>query len=355
MSSLIESSFWEGKKVFLTGHTGFKGSWLSIWLTHLGAEVKGYSLDPVTKDNLYETARISDLVDSDINDIRDFNELSSSLNKFCPDIVIHMAAQPLVRFSYKNPLETYETNVMGTAKVLESSRQCNTVKAIVNITTDKCYENKDQNWGYKESDPMGGVDPYSSSKGCAEIVTSAYRRSFLEIKDIGVSTARAGNVIGGGDWAEDRLIPDILRSFEKEKPVRIRYPKASRPWQHVLDPLYGYLVLTQRLFKDPLKFSTAWNFGPYERDVKSVEWILRRMVDLWPGAKWELDETDRLYESQILKLDITKAVKGLGWTPTWNIDVALEKIIDWHKSWKAGEDMQLVCLEEIKQFTKSIN
>lgn len=351
---MINSEFWKGKKVFLTGHTGFKGSWLSIWLNSLDAIVKGYSLKPETNPNLFTIAGIEGLVETDINDIRDYSKLCTSILKFSPDIVFHMAAQPLVRTSYEKPLETYEANVMGTANLLEAVRQCPSVKAVVNITTDKCYENNEWVWGYKETDPMGGRDPYSSSKGCSELVTASYRESFLKHSNIGVATARAGNVIGGGDWAEDRLIPDILRSFEASKSVIIRNPDATRPWQHVLEPLSGYLVLAEQLFKNPGEFSEAWNFGPHDRDVRRVDWILDQMTSLWPNASWELDRDDNPHEAMLLKLDISKASAILGWEPKWGLNVTLGKIVRWHKRWIEGADMRVECINEINEFTKGM-
>jgi CDP-glucose 4,6-dehydratase len=351
---MINSGFWKGKKVFLTGHTGFKGSWLSIWLSSLGAVVKGYALKPSTNTNLFEIAGIARLVESEINDIRDYSALSASILEFSPDIVFHLAAQPLVLTSYRNPLETYEVNIMGTANLLEAARHCPSVKAIVNITTDKCYENNEWVWGYKETDPMGGRDPYSSSKGCAELVTAAYRESFLKQNGTGVATARAGNVIGGGDWAEDRLIPDILKAFDAKKPVIIRNPKATRPWQHVLEPLSGYIMLAEQLFEAPNKFSEGWNFGPYDNDVQPVDWILNRMTELWPGASWDLDTVDNPHEAILLKLDISKASAFLNWTPTWSLAITLGKIVEWHKVWGSEGDMQAVCLAEINEFTKDM-
>jgi len=265
-----------------------------------------------------------------------------------------MAAQPLVRASYEKPLETYETNVMGTANLLEAVRQCSSVKAVVNITTDKCYENNEWVWGYKETDPMGGRDPYSSSKGCSELVTASYRESFLKGANVGVATARAGNVIGGGDWAEDRLIPDILRAFEASSPVIIRNPNATRPWQHVLEPLSGYLSLAEQLFKNPRDFSEGWNFGPYDRDVRPVDWILDEMTTLWPEASWALDQDDNPHEAMLLKLDISKASAILGWVPTWDLNVTLGKIVRWHKHWIEGADMRVECIKEINEFTEDM-
>jgi CDP-glucose 4,6-dehydratase len=348
--TVIDKDFWQGKRVFLTGHTGFKGSWLSLWLFSLGAEVKGYALNPPTSPSLFNEAKVSSIIDSQIGDIRDQDTLHESMTEFNPDILIHMAAQPLVRYSYEAPIETYEVNVIGTAKVLEVARNCSNLKAIVNITTDKCYENDERSEGYKESDPMGGYDPYSSSKGCAELVGSAYRRSFLQNQGIGLASVRAGNVIGGGDWADDRLIPDILRSFEKNNPVIIRNPKATRPWQHVLEPLAGYLILAQKLYKDQKEYAEGWNFGPNDNDVKSVDWILNKMIGKWPNSSWKLDSSSNPHEANFLQLDISKAESKLGWKPVWELSYTLEKIIDWHQAWLNKEDMQAVCLSEIKVY-----
>jgi len=349
---LIDREFWHGKRVFLTGHTGFKGSWLSLWLYSLGVTVKGYSLIPPTSPSLFKEANIKSICDSQIGDILNFEVLKKSIADFNPDVLIHMAAQPLVRYSYDAPIETYETNVMGTVNVLESARFCKNLKAIVNITTDKCYENDGRYAGYKEDDQMGGYDPYSSSKGCAELVTSTYRRSFLQEKGIGLASVRAGNVIGGGDWADDRLIPDILRSFENNESVVIRNPKATRPWQHVLEPLSGYLILAEKLYKNQKKYSEGWNFGPNEKDVKPVDWILNKMVNRWPDSSWKLDHNSNPHESDFLKLDISKVKSKLGWKPVWELSYTLEKIIDWHKAWLDKENMQTICLAEIEEYTK---
>jgi CDP-glucose 4,6-dehydratase len=352
---MIDSDFWQGKRVFLTGHTGFKGSWLALWLHSLGAEVKGYALSPPTNPSLFNEARIDSIIDSQIADIRDQDTLHESMTEFNPDILIHMAAQPLVRYSYVAPIETYEVNVIGTAKVLEVARNCPNLKAIVNITTDKCYENDGRVEGYKENDPMGGYDPYSSSKGCAELVTSSYRRSFLQDQGVGIASVRAGNVIGGGDWADDRLIPDILRSFEKNKPVVIRNPKATRPWQHVLEPLSGYLILVQNLYKDQKLYAEGWNFGPNEKDVKPVDWILDKMISKWPDSSWELDGNTSPHEADFLKLDISKAKSQLGWNPVWKLSHTLEKIVNWHQAWLNKEDIQAICFAEIEEYTKDMN
>jgi CDP-glucose 4,6-dehydratase len=352
---MIDQEFWKGKRVFLTGHTGFKGSWLSLWLCSLGAEVRGYALNPPTSPSLFNEAKIDTIIDSQIADIRDQDTLHESMTGFNPDILIHMAAQPLVRYSYDAPIETYEVNVIGTAKVLEVARSCPNLRAIVNITTDKCYENDGRAEGYKENDPMGGYDPYSSSKGCAELVASSYRRSFLQDQGIGIASVRAGNVIGGGDWADDRLIPDILRSFEKNKPVVIRNPKATRPWQHVLEPLSGYLILAQNLYKDQKKYAEGWNFGPNEKDVQPVDWILDKMISKWPNSSWELDNNSNPHEAGFLKLDISKAKSKLGWSPVWELSQTLEKIVSWHQAWLNKDDMQAVCLTEIEEYMKEIN
>ena len=353
--STIDKDFWQGKRVFLTGHTGFKGSWLSLWLVSLGAKVKGYALSPPTSPSLFIEANIDSIIDSQIADIRDQDTLHESMTKFSPDILIHMAAQPLVRYSYDEPIETYEVNVIGTAKVLEVARSCPNLKAIVNITTDKCYENDERAEGYKEDDPMGGYDPYSSSKGCAELVASSYRRSFLQDQGVGLASVRAGNVIGGGDWADDRLIPDILRSFENGSPVVIRNPKATRPWQHVLEPLSGYLILTQGLYEEQKKYAEGWNFGPNEQDVKPVDWILDKMILKWPNSSWKLDSNSSPHEAGFLKLDIAKAKAKLGWNPVWELSHTLEKIIGWHRAWLDKEDMQAICLAEIEEYTRDMN
>ena len=352
---MIDKEFWSGKRVFITGHTGFKGSWLSLWLGHLGSSVKGYALLPQTSPSLFEVANVGELIDSQYGDIRDQELLHESMVNFDPDILIHMAAQSLVRYSYNNPVETYEINVIGTAKVLEVARSCNNLKAIINITTDKCYENEGFDKSYKETDPMGGYDPYSSSKGCAELIASSYRRSYLSDLGIGVASVRAGNVIGGGDWASDRLIPDILRSFQKNKPVIIRNPKATRPWQNVLEPLSGYLILAQKLYKNNKDYSEGWNFGPKEHDVESVGWILDQMIAQWPGSSWKLDQDPNPHEEGFLKLDISKAELELDWKPLWKLDYTLKKIILWHKAWQYKENMQAICLEDSEGYMKDMN
>jgi|TARA_B110000967_G_C18835287_1_gene536336 CDP-glucose 4,6-dehydratase len=352
---MIDKDFWKGKRVFLTGHTGFKGSWLSLWLSSLGAIVRGYSLPPPTSPSLFVEARVEELIDSIVGDIRNQELLNKSMVSFDPEILIHMAAQPLVRYSYEEPIETYEVNIIGTAKVLEVARSCKKLKTIINITTDKCYENVGFDKSYKETDPMGGYDPYSSSKGCAELVAGSYRRSFFHDLGIGIASVRAGNVIGGGDWANDRLIPDILRSFELKEPVIVRNPKATRPWQHVLEPLSGYLLLAQLLYSEPKIYSEGWNFGPNEKDVKPVHWILDKMTLRWPNASWKADDNVNLHEAGFLKLDISKAKDRLNWKPVWELDKTLEKIVIWHNAWICKNDMQHLCLDEINNYTKDMN
>jgi CDP-glucose 4,6-dehydratase len=348
----VNPSFWKGKKVYLTGHTGFKGSWMSLWLQSMGAIVKGYSLEPNTTPNLFTVANVGTAMDSEIGDIRDLNQISKSMSNFNPDILIHMAAQPLVRLSYLEPVDTYTTNVIGTVNVLEAARNCLNLKAIVSVTTDKCYENKEWDWGYRESEPMGGHDPYSSSKGCAELVISAYRRSFFsESNTASLASARAGNVIGGGDWSDDRLIPDILRSFEKSKPVIVRNPLSTRPWQHVLEPISGYMVLAENLFENSSDFSGGWNFGPKVDDCKSVNWILDKMVEKWgKGASWEFDNNNNSHEAGYLKLDCSKAASKLNWYPKWNLDFTLDSIINWNQDFLSGKNMQERCLVEISKY-----
>lgn len=352
MKAAVNSAFWKGKKIFLTGHTGFKGSWLSLWLQLMGADVKGFSLAPPTTPALFNEARAGKDMQSDLGDIRQPDVIAKSMVAFDPDILIHMAAQPLVRLSYREPVETYSTNVMGTLHVLEAARQCANLRAIVNVTTDKCYENREWEWGYREDEPMGGHDPYSNSKGCVELVTSAYRKSFFHNpQGAALASARAGNVIGGGDWAEDRLVPDILRAFEKKQPVVIRNPQATRPWQHVLEPLGGYLVLAENLWEQGHEFAQGWNFGPKDEDAHPVEWILDHMVEAWgPEASWELSNDAQPHEARYLKLDISKARSRLHWSPTWSLDKTLASIVRWHRAWLAQEDIQIHCLNEINAY-----
>lgn len=352
----MNAAFWRGKKVFLTGHTGFKGSWLSLWLQQLGAELTGYALVPPTNPSLFEVACVEKGMASIIGDIRDGVALANAMRQAEPEIVIHMAAQPLVRRSYVDPVETYSTNVMGTVLMLEAVRQTPSVRAVVNVTTDKCYENKEWVWGYRESEPIGGFDPYSNSKGCSELVTAAYRNSFFNSArysehHVALATTRAGNVIGGGDWAEDRLIPDILAAFENSRPVVVRNPHATRPWQHVLEPLRGYLMLAEKLYTEGPAFAEAWNFGPHGDDAKPVEWIVRQLAQKWSnGASWQIDEGDHPHEATYLKLDISKADHYLGWQPAMRLDHALGLIVDWARGKQAGADLRALTQAQIEAY-----
>ncbi len=356
----MKASFWKGKRVLITGHTGFKGSWLSLWLQELGAELIGLSLDPPSSPNLYEQANISDGMISLRVDIRNLDEIKLLFIEYQPEIVFHLAAQALVRYSYDEPVETYAVNVMGTLHILEAIRAVQSVRAAVMVTTDKCYDNKEWEWGYRENEPMGGHDPYSSSKGCAELLIASYRDSYFPVQkyaqhQTAVASVRAGNVIGGGDWAKNRLIPDILRAFEEKKSVIVRNPGATRPWQHVLEPLSGYLVLAQKLYEKTGEYSEAWNFGPYDMSVKPVDWILNKMVSKWEGASWKLDKSVHPYEAGFLKLDISKAETKLDWHPIWGLEHALTKIIQWHKAWVKKKNMQKICLDEIKEYMRDMN
>jgi len=356
MENMVEQSFWAGKTVLLTGHTGFKGSWLSLWLQSMGAKVVGFALDPPSNPSMFEVSKVSDGMTSIRGDIRDFSALEAVFKKHQPVIVFHLAAQALVRYSYSNPVETYSTNVMGTVHVLEASRQVGSVRAIVNVTSDKCYENREWVWGYRENEAMGGYDPYSNSKGCAELVASAYRNSFFNPihyskHGVALASARAGNVIGGGDWANDRLIPDIMRSIARGKPVHIRNPLAIRPWQHVLEPLSGYLLLAQKLYQEGEKFAEGWNFGPNDEDAKPVQWIVEGLIKAWgEGASWVLDEGNHPHEAHYLKLDCSKAKTRLGWHPRWHLGTALGAIIDWHQAYRVNKSMRDLSIEQIQAF-----
>lgn len=347
----MNPSFWLGKRVFLTGHTGFKGGWLSLWLQSMGSEVHGYALNPPTETNLFTLAAVGKgMVSSVIADIRDLEKLSRAMKAAQPEIVFHLAAQPLVRHSYADPVETYGVNVMGTVNLLESVRQTPGVKAVVNVTTDKCYENQEWMWAYRENEPMGGFDPYSSSKGCSELVTAAYRRSFLEPAGIALASARAGNVIGGGDWATDRLIPDFLRALDAGEILRIRDPLATRPWQHVLEPLSGYLMLAERLFTDGLDYAEAWNFGPSDDDACSVQWILERLMEMRNDVKWQQEGIPQAHEAHQLKLDSSKARTLLGWHPRWKVQNALQETLAWHQAWRNGQDMKSFSLAQVANY-----
>ena len=347
-------SFWNDKTVFLTGHTGFKGGWISHWLYELGASVHGYSLEPPTQPSFFTETRLQRrLARTTVGDIRNFGELTSALKQAKPDIIIHMAAQPLVRESYNTPVETFAANVIGTVNVLEAARQVGTAKAIVNITTDKCYENKEWLWPYRENDRLGGHDPYSASKACAEIAAAAYRNSFLADANIQLASARAGNVIGGGDWATDRLIPDFLRALDAGKTLSIRSPNAVRPWQHVLEPLSGYLMLAEKLYSDGGAFAEAWNFGPNHEDAKSASWIVERLCALTPSARWKTESAKQPHEAGLLTLDSSKAKAELGWDPRWNLETALSKTTEWHQAWRNREDMAAITTQQIQVYANS--
>ena len=354
-STKVNPDFWSGKKVFITGHTGFKGGWLSIWLHSMGVELFGYSLEPRTSPNFFDVGQIKSLYKkSYISDICDLKLLKNAIEECQPDILIHMAAQPLVRYSYINPVDTYATNVMGTVNALESVRHVNSIKSVVIVTTDKCYENREWEWGYRENEPMGGFDPYSNSKGCAELVTSAFRSSYFSIAgSASVASARAGNVIGGGDWSEDRLIPDAIRAFEGSNTLMIRNPLATRPWQHVLEPLSGYLILAEKLFNNN-NFAGAWNFGPNDTDARSVAEVIDLLIKQWgTGAKWLKEGAEQPHEAHLLKLDCSKARQHLSWVPKWNLEMAVEKIVSWQRAFVAKQNMQLFSLSQINQYMES--
>lgn len=348
--------FFASKKIFITGHTGFKGSWLCLWLHSLGAEISGYALKPPTRPSLFELCGIDKLVKSTVADVRDFKNLKKSLLSAKPEIIFHMAAQPLVLESYKDPVGTYSTNVLGTVHLLEAARACESVKAVVNVTSDKCYENKECLRGYVESEPMGGFDPYSNSKGCSELITSAYRNSFFppspSRSNAGIASARAGNVIGGGDWAADRLVPDCVRSLLKNQTIVVRNPGAIRPWQHVLEPLSGYLTLAERLYKNPSQYSEAWNFGPDSRDEKPVRWIVKEFCADWGGnASFKIVSKKQPHEANYLKLDCSKAKTRLKWHPRWDLEQAIAKTVEWAKAYNDKKNLTEVCLRQIREYS----
>jgi CDP-glucose 4,6-dehydratase len=354
---MVKSVF-AGRRIFVTGHTGFKGGWLSLSLARLGALVRGYALDPVTEPNLFSSGRIGSLVDDVRGDIRDAVRLDGALREFAPEIVFHLAAQPLVRRSYVDPVGTYAINVLGTANLLESIRILPSVRAVVVVTTDKCYLNREWRWGYRETDPLGGHDPYSSSKACAEILCASYRSSFFSPESaehkVLLATARAGNVIGGGDWSEDRLIPDLIRGFIGGEPVPIRRPQSVRPWQHVLEPIAGYLLLAEKLLAGDERFADAWNFGPWDDDAWPVERIATTMARRWGGgATWFCDGHQSVHEAGLLKLDSSKARAELGWQPRLRLDIALEWLVDWYQAWQGGAEMQSFTLKQIAEYARA--
>ncbi len=354
---MIDKKFWKGKKVFITGHTGFKGSWLCLWLSALEADVCGYALRPHTDPSLFQLCRVDELVQSMIGDIRESKSLATAMCSSLPEVVIHMAAQPLVRDSYKIPVATYETNVMGTVNVFEAVRTCKSVKAVINVTTDKCYENKEWVWGYRENEPLGGFDPYSNSKACSELVTAAYRSSYFNLRDyashgVAIASARAGNVIGGGDWATDRIIPDCIRAFLRTEPVLIRNPHAVRPWQHVLEPLSGYLMLAQKLIQQGARFAEAWNFGPDDIDAKPVEWLVQQLcAKLGGNLSYKIDLGKQPHESNYLKLDCSKAKRELGWVPCWSLDKTIDSIQEWTSAYRENKDLRSVCFKQIEEYS----
>lgn len=352
----LNRSFWKGRRVFLTGHTGFKGSWLSLWLRSLGANVTGYALDAPTQPNLFEQARVAGSIRSIHGDIRDFSRLKSALGECGPEVVIHMAAQSVVRRGYENPIENYSTNVMGAVHLLEAVRQLKLSCAVVNVTSDKCYENREWVWGYRENEPMGGRDPYSNSKGCAELVTSAYRESFFstglgEAHGVALASARAGNAVGGGDWTGDQLIPDLMRAFLAGRPCLIRNPSAFRPWQFVLEPLRGYLLLAERLLEDGPRFASGWNFGPADNDARPVGWIADELVRSWGGeASWTRDSAVHPREAHALKLDTSKAGTCLAWRPVLPLQQALGWIVEWYRAFQNGDDLQRLTANQIERY-----
>jgi CDP-glucose 4,6-dehydratase len=347
----VEPAFWEGRRVLLTGHTGFKGAWLALWLQSLGAQLTGFSDGVPTEPSLYERARVGEGMTDVTGDVRDPAVVEAAISACDPELVIHMAAQSLVRRSFDEPRETYETNVMGTVNVLDAVRRHGAVRAVVNVTSDKCYENREWEWGYREHEPMGGYDPYSNSKGCAELVTAAFRRSFFSDPDLTrLASARAGNVIGGGDWAADRLVPDLMRAALAGEALHVRNPEAVRPWQHVLNPLSGYLVLAQALWESP-EHACGWNFGPADEDARPVGWIVQRMSELWPDELRVVhDDGPHPHEARYLKLDSSRARTHLGWRPRWGLAEGLDAVVDWYRRLRDGEDLNEATLEQIRAF-----
>ena len=351
-------NIYKDKRVLITGHTGFKGSWLTLWLTELGAEVIGYSLGTPTKPSLFEVLNLRNGIIHIVGDVRDGDKLKRVFKEYKPDVVFHMAAQPLVRFSYKEPKLTYETNVIGTLNLFEAVKETESVRVAINVTSDKCYENREWVYGYRENDSMGGYDPYSSSKGCAEILTSAYRSSYFNPKDYGklhqvsLASVRAGNVIGGGDWQVDRLLPDCVKALSKREVIKIRNPKAIRPWQHVLEPLSGYLWLGALMWKEPTKFCGGWNFGPSDEDVLTVEEVVKRVIELWGGGEYKIMNSNiKYHEAKLLKLDISKAHFYLKWKSIYSVDKALEETINWYKEYySGGNNVYTYTLGQIKSY-----
>lgn len=353
---VMNPEFWNNKRVLVTGHTGFKGCWLSLWLHRMRASVTGFALDPPTIPSLYAETHLNRAIVSVHGDVRNAPHLLEVIQSHRPEIIFHLAAQPLVSRSYHDPIETYATNVMGTVHLLDAVRKSDSVRVVVNVTSDKCYENAEWVWGYRETDPMGGYDPYSSSKGCAELVTAAFRRSFFSSEQTAtaiaaIASARAGNVIGGGDWAENRLVPDLIRGFLDRQTVTIRRPDAVRPWQHVLEPLSGYLLLAEHLWREPQRYAQGWNFGPLETDARPVHAIVEEVARIWgAGANWSVDRTGAFHEAGQLKLDCSKARAQLGWTPTWTLSEALAHTVEWFQAHAAGTSATELCYRQFQQF-----
>jgi len=352
----INKKFWNGKTVLLTGHTGFKGSWLTIWLKKLGANVIGFSKDVPTKPSLFELANVKNGINSIMGDIRNYDEIRDVIKKTKPEVVFHMAAQSLVRFSYTNPRETYETNVMGTVNLMDALRKQKNVHVIINVTSDKCYENKELERGHMEDDQLGGYDPYSNSKGCSELVTSAFRNSFFNTSEykkhkVALASVRAGNVIGGGDWGENRLVPDLMKALINNTKIKIRNPQANRPWQHVLEPLHGYLLLAEKMWSEGEKFSEAWNFGP-DATNNSVSWIINKIMELYEKkCQIDIDTIKNPYEAKILKLNCMKAHKKLGWMPKTNIEQGLQWTVDWYREYEKHENIRRITEKQIDDFS----
>jgi CDP-glucose 4,6-dehydratase len=349
----LDTCFWRDRRVLVTGHTGFKGSWLSIWLNSLGARVTGLSLDPPSDPNMFDDANVGLLVDDRRADIRDCSELSRVVAEAAPEVLFHLAAQAIVRDGYRDPVGTFATNVLGTVHVLESMRHLPSIRAVVVVTSDKCYENDEAGRAFREGDRLGGHDPYSSSKACAELVTDSYRRSFLRHGHVAVSTVRAGNVIGGGDWARNRLLPDLIRGFAAAIPARIRNPRAVRPWQHVLEPLMGCLMLAERLFEGQRHFDRAWNLGPAPQDARRVQDVAERAAAAWgPEARWEIDVGDQPHEAGFLSIDSTDARETLRWRPHWSVERSIDETVAWYRAHARGEDMRSYTANQIRSYVE---
>jgi CDP-glucose 4,6-dehydratase len=355
----VNPAFWSAKRVLVTGHTGFKGGWLAIWLDRLGAQVSGFALPEPSASSVFHAAKVDRDVATTYGDIRNLEQFRAALRAAQPEVVFHLAAQSLVRPSYEDPVGTYSTNVMGVVHVLEAVRTCESVRAVVIVTSDKCYQNQEWSWSYRENEPLGGFDPYSSSKGCAELVAAAFRSSYFHpesFKDhgVGIATARAGNVIGGGDWAKDRLIPDFMRAMLEGRELLVRSPEAVRPWQYVLEPLCGYIELAEQLILSGSPVCEAWNFGPHDHDARPVAWLVAQLTGLWgENAHWRIDAAPHPHEAHYLKLDISKARARLHWSPRWSLTEALQKVVDWYRAQRDGHDMRNICLAQIEAYERA--